>query len=282
MFKYKEGVCFLGRTLELEASGMRLAVTLDVGPRIISLGLDGGENLMFEDVGDAVSKDCSTVYGKGAKWHIYGGHRLWLSPENESTYYPDNGRVSYKITEQGAIFTPSDWNEVGVRPSLEVRFLQESCADIVMSMTNLSDKPKELCLWALTVLKSGGVLEADLPVENTGYLPNRNLVLWHYTDIKDARLTVVNDKLIVKSSVSAAVPLKVGYYNNKITTRYTFGNVIFTKSVDAPRGVYPDFGCNVETYTSNLIHEVETLSPITTAKPGDTVVHTERWKLSRR
>lgn len=279
MFTYKEASCFLGRALELKGKDIELAVTLDVGPRIISLRKPGGGSIMFEDTADAVNKDCSSVYGEGKVWHIYGGHRIWLSPESEATYYPDNEPVSYKITPDGCIFTPPAWEKAEVQPILQIRFMPEGGAEIAMGMTNLSDAARELCIWSLTVLKPGGVLEAGLPTKDTGYLPNRNIVLWPYTDIKDERLEIRNDKLIVKSSTSATKPLKVGYHNPDIVTKYTFGGTVFVKAAPGGEGAYPDFFCNVETYTSNLIHEVETLSPIVRVEAGKTLWHTERWEL---
>lgn len=279
MFTCKEGTCFLGRTLEMEGNGISLAITLDVGPRIISLKKHGGSNIMFEDTADAISKDCSAVYGEGKFWHIYGGHRIWMSPENESTYYPDNAPVAYYLTDNGAIFMPPPWQNKEVQPTLEIAFLAEGGADIIMGLTNLSDTVKDLCLWSLTVLKSGGLLEAYLPTNDTGYLANRNLVFWPYTDIKDERLTLSNDKIFIKSSVLATEPLKIGYHNPKIKTKYTLGDTVFIKTAQTPAGAYPDFYCNVETYTNNLIHEVETLSPIVAVEAGGTLRHTERWML---
>ncbi|MDD3946328.1 MAG: hypothetical protein PHI19_00615 [Clostridia bacterium] len=279
MFTYREGICFLGKTLELTGNGIALAVTLDVGPRIISLKKPTGDNLMFEDIADAICKDRSAIYGKNKTWHIYGGHRIWLSPENEATYYPDNDPVNYTITKYGAVFTPKAWSKAEVQPVLEVRLPQEGGADIVMGMTNLSGRAQNLCLWSLTALKSGGLLEADLPCEDAGYLPNRNIALWSYTDINDSRLTLTNRKILIKSSPKEPEPLKLGYYNPFIYIKYTFGNTVFVKTAKAEHGAYPDFFCNVETYTNHLIHEVETLSPIVTIDSGKTLWHTEHWEL---
>lgn len=275
----KEGTCFLGRTLELEGNGIALAVTLDVGPRIISLKKPGGVNLMYEDTADAVRKDCSGVYGEGAVWHIYGGHRMWLSPEDESTYYPDNAPVAYRLTDNGAVFTPPAWEAAGVQPELEIRLLKKGGADVIMRMTNIAKKSRRLCLWALTVLKSGAKMEGKLPTEDTGYLSNRSIALWPYTRLTDPRLKIKDDKVVIKSSVSATGPLKIGYYNRDIEVKYTYAGTTFIKLAKGTRGEYPDFYCNVESYTSNLIHEVETLSPMVRVAPGKTLTHTERWLL---
>ncbi len=275
------GSCFLGRTLELTDGKMFLAVTLDVGPRIIKMGKVGEDSLMYEDVDDNVNKDVSKTYGEGKWWHIYGGHRIWISPEDETTYYPDNNPVNYVLKEDGAIFTPPVWAERGVQPKLEITFLGEGEAEIKMSLQNVTAEEKKLCLWALTVMKCGGKLEVPLSTENTGYLANRNLVIWHYNDIKDPRFDLFNDKLVLVSSKVCKGPFKVGTYLKHIHTEYTYGNTTFVKDLDAEGTPeeYPDFASNMETYTNEHIHEVETLSPLKSVKAGESITHIEKWSI---
>lgn len=277
----KIGSCFLGKTLELTDGKMFLAVTLDVGPRIIKMGKVGEESLMYEDVDDNVNKDVSLTYGDGKWWHIYGGHRIWISPEDETTYYPDNNPVSYELKGNGAIFTPPAWVERGVQPKLEITFVGEGKAEIKMSLTNIASETKKLCLWALTVMKCGGTLEVPLSKEDTGYLANRNLVIWHYNDIKDPRFDLQNDKIILKSSKVCKGPFKVGAFINPFRTEYTLNNTTFIKTVDVKGepNDYPDYCSNMETYTNEHIHEVETLSPFKMVEPGDNITHIERWEV---
>lgn len=277
----KIGSCFLGKTLEMTDGKMFLAVTLDVGPRIIKMGKVGEESLMYEDVDDNVNKDVSATYGNGKWWHIYGGHRIWISPEDETTYYPDNEPVSYEIKENGAVFTPNPWTERGVQPELEITFVGEGKAEIKMSLKNITSESKKLCLWALTVMKCGGKLEVPLSTEDTGYLANRNLVIWHYNDVKDERFDLQNDKLILKSNKVCKGPFKVGTYLNPIYTEYTLNNTVFTKKVEVSNAPcdYPDYCSNMETYTNQYIHEVETLSPLENVAPGKTLTHVELWEV---
>ena len=277
----KIGSCFLGRTLELTDGKMYLAVTLDVGPRIIKMGKVGEESLMYEDVDDNVNKDVSATYGEGKWWHIYGGHRIWISPEDETTYYPDNGQVDYELKENGAVFTPAPWVERGVQPKLEITFIGEGKAEVKMSLQNITSEEKSLCLWALTVMKCGATLEVPLSTKDTGYLANRNLVIWHYNDIKDPRFDLQNDKIILKSNPICKGPFKVGSYLNPIRTEYTLGNTTFIKEVevDAEPNEYPDYCSNMETYTNQYIHEVETLSPLRMVKAGESLVHVEKWEV---
>ncbi len=273
------GSCFLGRTLELSNGKIVVGVTLDVGPRIIKLQKPDGENLMFEDVADNVNKDVSAVYGEGKKWHIYGGHRIWLSPESLETYYPDNAPVVSELKPNGAIFTPPAWTERGVQPVLDLEFAPDGALEVRMRVKNISDVKQKLCVWGLTVMKCGGTLTLPLSTEDTGFLANRNLVLWHYTDIRDPRLTIANDRIILTGSTDAESPLKIGTYLNEIRAFYRYGDTLFTKECISKPGEYPDFTCNFETYTSELIHECETLSAAEEVAPGEEIIHTEKWRL---
>lgn len=273
------GSCFLGRTLELSNGKIVVGVTLDVGPRIIKLQKPDGENLMFEDVADNVNKDVSAVYGEGKKWHIYGGHRIWLSPESIETYYPDNAPVVSELKPNGAVFTPPAWTERGVQPVLDLEFAPDGALEVRMRVKNISDVKQKLCVWGLTVMKCGGTLTLPLSTEDTGFLANRNLVLWHYTDIRDPRLTIANDRIILTGSTDAESPLKIGTYLNEIRAFYRYGDTLFTKECISKPGEYPDFTCNFETYTSELIHECETLSAAEEVAPGEEIIHTEKWRL---
>ena len=66
---------------------VELVVTADVGPRILFYGFRNGENLLHE-----VEEDAGMA--GDSKFRLYGGHRLWVSPEVERTYYPDNTPVA--------------------------------------------------------------------------------------------------------------------------------------------------------------------------------------------
>jgi hypothetical protein len=240
---------------------------------------------MYEDKTDSVSRDCSDFYGKDDRWHIYGGHRLWLSPEDSSTYYPDNGEVGYSVDGNTVVFTPSAWKKIDVQPSVAVTFEKDGSLTVAHSMKNLGET-RDLCLWALTVMKSGGEVSLPLSTENTGFLANRNIVMWHYASFGDARFTLKDDRLSLKSSVSVPAPYKVGAYCDKADASYILSEngaaQVFTKTVFGEKGGrYPDFTCNFETYCTNLIHEIETLSPIKTVPNGGVLTHVEKWTVKK-
>lgn len=280
-FTYKESKCFLGRSVVLSDGTIELEVTLDVGPRIISLNKIGGENIMFQDVGDSVNRDCSEVYGEGETWHIYGGHRMWLSPEDESTYYPDNDAVSVEFTETGAVFTPKQWKVCALQPSLEIVMIGNGTVELRHTFKNCSKDDKKLCIWVLTVLKTGGELTVPLSTEDTGLLANRNLVFWSYTNLSDPRISITDTELKLKGVTGSATNIKIGLYKKDLKAIYRLGDTTLVKTLQETGSPeeYPDFNCNLETYTSALIHEIETLSPMKTVKSGEALTHKEIWEV---
>jgi hypothetical protein len=48
-----------------------------------------------------------------------------------------------------------------------------------------------------------------------------------------------------------------------------------------PDAVYPDFGCNNETYINGQFLEIETLRPLAKLPPGGAVEHTEHRLLTK-
>ena len=56
----------------------------------------------------------------------------------------------------------------------------------------------------------------------------------------------------------------------------------FIKQFTPVRGAqYPDGGCTIELYTCEYFIELETLSPLATMAPGESITHEERWYVSK-
>ena len=273
-----------GKVLSLCAGGIKLSVTTDIGPRVIFYGKEGGENILFEDINDEVNKPEElmdpVLKGKGG-WHIYGGHRLWKSPEYMDTYYPDNAPVKTEILPNGAVFTAPVELTTGLEKSVKITMDEKGVATLEHKFVNKGEKQTTpIAMWALTVMDGGAEAHLPLDTSDTAFLPNRNIVHWCYNKVDDRRLKISDDDIAIGFDKSVPHPLKVGTMN-------TLGHVFaftkagkFTIKLPAPDGgVYPDFSCNVESYTYNLFTEIETLSSLFTLKPGESRTHTEVWSL---
>jgi hypothetical protein len=111
-------------------------------------------------------------------------------------------------------------------------------------------------------------------------LPARPLVLWHYTDLTDARLTLGRKLIRLRTDPANREEQKIGATNKQGWAAFLRGATLFIKQFPFEEGAsYPDYGCNVECFTAGSFLELESLAPLRRVAPGDYASHTERWSL---
>lgn len=272
-----------GKCLSISNEKLELLVTVDIGPRIIKCNLIGKENLMFNDIDRKLSHDVSSVFGEGKKWYIYGGHRMWLSPEKfPDTYYPDNEKVVYSTFANGAVFTPVQQSVTGLQFEMRVELdNDEPKVTLEHKVTNCAKQEVNGAMWCLSVMDQGGAVIVPQPTEDIGLLNNRVLALWPYTKMTDKRIFWGDKYIALRQDPTVTEPVKFGINNTKHKAAYVNHGQALVKDfdVDHENGIYPDGGMSCEVYASDLFTECESLSPLKTLKKGDSIVHTERWTI---
>ena len=181
----------------LENTSLSLLVTQSVGPRIISLRFNGGDNL-FAELPDFV-----TERSDGKLFHFYGGHRLWHAPENmPRTYALDDEPVEIVPMQTGLSITQPVEVETGIEKSIRISLIDDKPQVIVHhTLTNHGLWPVECVPWAITQFKTGGVAILPQPREQTGVLPNRSLALWPYTDLASPQVIWGNHYILVNAEM---------------------------------------------------------------------------------
>lgn len=278
-----------GKVLAISNDVIEVYVTIDVGPRIIRYGYIGGQNVMCDNRNAGAPKDdqeFENFFGKGKKWEILGGHRIWTSPESyPNSYYPDLEPVKYEITKTGAIFTPNAETENGVQKQLVVNIdPDDTNVYVTMNVTNIANESQEFSIWGLTVSAVGGTLIIPMNDNDTGLLANRNISVWPYTNLADSRLHFGNRYVTLHQDPNVDQALKLGFDLNDAEVFYCLGNDIFRKKYETfhTREKYPDNNCSFETYTCNTFLEIESLSPLKKVKSNETVSLTEHWSLHQK
>ncbi len=281
--KNMQYLCY-GNCLEITNGNVMLRVTTDVGPRIIYYGTQDEDNMMFCDVNDDINVQneyLDTNFQKGETWHIYGGHRLWTSPENQGSYFPDNYPVQVEMLDNGATFYGINEVTNGIRKTIKITMDESGVVTIDHSFTNFTENPVTIALWALSVMNKGGLAVIPMSTEDTGLLANRNLVLWPYTNVRDARLTIAQKFFSLQQNVKCDGPLKIGVLNTEGLVYYIRGGKMLEKKFNKANrdGTYVDYSCSTELYTSEHFIEVEAISELFDIAASATEHHVEVWTL---
>jgi hypothetical protein len=281
------------RNLRIANADVELIVTLEVGPRILRYAPIGGRNLFGE-----VSQQLG---GSGeAVWRMRGGHRLWISPEDPvRTYLPDNTSVTEtRIVDAGGVervqVTAAADREFGLERTMEIALgPRGSDVVIVHRVRNLGEIPRELAVWALTVLAQGGIAVVPLPTPRlhpgeggltaADFAPNVHMSFWPYFRFDDPRVGLGHRYLRLRQDPNAAGPTKLGLAHREGWASYWNDGVLFVKRFAYDENAtYPDGGCNFETYTDRDILELESLGPLVQLAPGGEISHRETWSLHAR
>jgi hypothetical protein len=154
---------------------------------------------------------------------------------------------------------------------------------VVHRLRNTNLWTVELAVWALSVMDTGGTAIIPLPPRGThtgNLVPVNSLSMWAYTDMSDPRWMWGRNFIMLRQDPKAQQPQKIGAMVPDGWMAYARGGHLFVKKARyAAGGVYPDFGCSMETFTNNEFLEVESLSPVTQLEPGAVVEHIEDWYL---
>lgn len=264
---------------------VELIVLADVGPRVIRYAFLGSNNIFHE-----VPEDAGLVGGD--EFRLYGGHRLWVWPETERTYFPDNRPVSVSRNNNSVLFTaPVEDAPPGANLQKEIEVSLEDAGSrvaITHRVTNRGQTPTDLAVWCPTMMRASG--RAILPLspraamDKDHYQSVGPLTLWSFTDLADPRWILGTEFIQLRQQSSPQSHFReqmTGTYNSAGWGAYYSEDILFVKCTKVLPGTYPDFGCNFEIFTNPEFLELETLAPIVRLSPGETCSHTETWTLFR-
>jgi hypothetical protein len=318
MVKYDK-IDFLGlkETIRVQNGAAELLVPTQLGIRVLSYRLAGGENVMkiWPEQIESRAKN---------EWQSYGGHRLWHAPEERPrTYEADNAPLEIAEARRDGLYLLQPLDPVSRIRKEALITLHEKTSEVKIkhTVTNLNRWPVTLAAWALTVLKEGGFCAVETPRGEFALLPDRSITLWPYARMNDARVSWGDRVLTLRQDAAAKAPFKLGLYAQKGAAAYILPDVIFKKkfgeglkgsaqrTVHSPQlkgnaeckmrnaelkdqsetfnfqpstfNSYPDFGCNFETYTNAEMLECESLSPLKELRYNESLDWDEVWTLAK-
>ena len=265
-----------GKVLWVATDYAEVGIALDFGIRVVHLSCPGMENLFYEQPAD-LSDGNATPQG----WKLYGGHRMWLAPEGDQSYYPDNEPVSYVVDGDSVLVEQKTDPWTGMKKLLKLNFREHSIS-LENIFINDTDAVVEGGSWGVNSMAGGGVAKIDFVGTDPGdYTPRRVVSLWANTNIHDPRLQFTKNSLTA-TQLPMEDYFKMGLYCDPGKAVYENKGQRFTLTFGA-FGIenHPDNGCNFELYLAKEFMELETLGVKRTLQPGEAASHTETWTLEK-
>ena len=265
----------LGRIYFMTDGKTDVGVALDFGIRIVHLSCAGMENLYYSQPAD-LSDGFTTPDG----WRLYGGHRMWLAPEGDHSYHPDNDPVNYKTLPDGVIVEQALDPRQNIVKSLKITFEADGTICLEHSFRNVGDAPITGASWGVNTLDGYGTATIGFSGEG-GFVPTRTVSLWGATNLHDSRIQFTADSITANHAPSPDY-FKIGVYSREGKAVFRNKGQQLTLTFEAPpMDRLPDGGCNFELYMGNVFMELEVLGTRKEIQPGESACHTERLKLAK-
>ena len=258
----------------LRLGDAEMVVVTEIGPRVLGLSVAGGPNFLYVD---------KATVGKGQgddEWHIYGGARVWVAPESQDTYAPDNSPCSVDVTD--GVFTALA--PISERTRLQKRMTVSAQGGrfvLDMGVTNHGGVLYSGAVWAISCVVPTGAMA--FPWGRGGIWDQKKICYWsrwmdHSTDVTSGQYRPGPDMFQIKPTGEEG---KVGTGAPEGWIAYCREEGTFIKQHRViPNAPYPDDNCSQQVYTCPDFMEMETLAPMTVFYPGEEIVHREVWTVS--
>jgi hypothetical protein len=248
---------------------LRLDYLKTTGPRVVGLFVQGIDGNLLAETPEA---HWETPHGE---YYLHGGHRLWTAPEDPYYTCPEDGLEV--VEEHGTVILRSPVDAAGLQKEITID-LEENHVRVSHRVTWYGERPVRMAPWAITQFQLGG--RAVLPLSKAkGLQPNRNLVFWPYSDLKDERLELSDDEIAIHAYGTGRA-FKVGSFNSSGWSAYRYGKVTLIKTfaVDGFESL-PDMGCNTQVYVNDSCIELETLGAARLLNTGQSLELNEAWQV---
>lgn len=263
-----------GRICWLTDGKTEIGVALDFGIRVVHLSCAGMENLYYVQPGDL-----SDGFGTADTWKLRGGHRMWLSPEGEHSYYPDDDPVTCTVIPEGVMVEQKKDPWQNVVKTLKITYRPDGTIQFDHSFRNAGDAPFRAASWGVNTMAGYGTAEIGFTGQG-GFNPTRTISLWGDTDLHDSRIRFTSTGITATHAPSADY-FKIGIYSRDGVAVFRNKGQQLTLRYEAPEmETLPDGGCNFELYMGEKFMELEVLGAEKEILPGESVGHTELLNLS--
>lgn len=255
--------------MEATLGPYHLEIAVEFGPRITSLRLDDGPQLLARLGSEA------GVRHDGGFYAFRGGHRLWAAPEIPVITYADDDHRCEVLEIDGVVKVTAPTDDAGLVKEIEVTL---DGGDLVVDhrLTSPNGASGPTAVWAITQFPLGGTALVPLIGADTTPSANRYLVMWPYTSLEDRRVTLSDD--VLELDAGPGPQLKFGFGPSPGRLGYLQDGLLFAKEVESAKGrEVPDFGAAGQVYVGQGFCELESVGGLTDLRDGGAASLRERW-----
>ncbi len=245
---------------------MNIVVTIDYGPRIVSVTSGDKPNLIYHETSPEIDR-CH-------------GHKMRLTLERASNgVYFDNSPVMYTLMEDGVKLIQTVKEPIRLELSMDIMPNSETeSLMIAHSVVNKSKEPVKLSIYTETPLLHSGFVFVPQNTLDEPDKPQRILMLWNNTQWTDRRLHI-GDQYITVMGNETSSKLKIGLNNTAGLCGYIYGNDAFIKHyIHNKTALYPFSHCSTAVTAHENFLSIQTASPFYVIDPGEAARHVENWR----
>ena len=266
----------------ITSGNWELVVISECGPRIAFLGEKGGDNLLYWDKKGVIR----------GEYHLMGGHRVWISrpmaDESEDTYLSDNAPCAVEIDGQTITVTSPAHAVHQLERGMRIEALSEGCFRVTNFVKNCGGLIYSGGVWSPTcIVPDGRVLRIPLGEDDTTWDIVKVIIPRVFAGntirLDDPQVTFEGNDMIVRPQ-GMVCKRCMAAPKGTIEMAWPEKGITFTKTVPYKRfASYPLDGCNLAVFVGqdNWMAEMESFAPEQPIIPGETVEHSETWRLSR-
>ncbi len=263
-----------GKCLFADNGIVEIGIPLDFGLRIGHFSFCGEKNVFFEQPSNM------TEFITDEGWRLRGGHRLWIAPEGDYEYFPDNEPIGYEICDDKIILIQKEDLWLHIIKSFTITF-ENNSIKIVHKVTNTGTKPLNCSLWPISCVAGGGVEYINFERRDDGYDPWHKICMWDYTNLGDERAHYTRDGIVL-THLPIDQRYKIGVGHPFGPVRYENGDTVFIKHFKVNReGNYPDGNVSYEAYLNKYFAEMESLSELFEILPDESAEYEEILELKK-
>lgn len=254
-----------GHCVLLSDTNIQAIITIDYGPRIVSVTTNSKTNLIYHE--------------KDTQYNRCHGHKMRLTIDKPSNgLYCDNSPVMYSPLDDGVKFTQTITEPFPLEVSMDIIPNNEtSSLMIVHSVLNKDKNPVKLAIYTETPLIHNGFLFVPQSNITENDTPSKILTLWNNSKWTDSRLYLGEQYITVAVNDSTS-KLKIGSNNTAGWCGYMNGTHSFIKRYIHNRtALYPFCHCSTHAVATDKYLSIQTSSPFYRIESLEIARHVENW-----